>query len=129
MKTVLATLSLITGSIGVFLLVMFLVASAPPAVVFALGIGMLIQAGYTLAYLSGRLAGFEPWAQRLLIAGQTMALLVGSFGFLSSILYNVAPPGGDYEYGPLTVGALIAIQAATALWMHAFRSPRPEPVG
>jgi hypothetical protein len=121
MRTVLTTLSAINGLMGVLLLGLFFVADDTPAVVVALGIGMLVQAGYTLAYLAGLLSRFAPWALRALIAGQTVALLVGSFGFISSTLHNIDPAGGDPEYGPLTVGALIAFQAAVTLWMFAVR--------
>jgi hypothetical protein len=121
MRTVLTTLSAINGLMGVLLLGLFFVADDTPAVVVALGIGMLVQAGYTLAYMAGLLSRFEPWARRALIAGQTVALLIGSFGFISATLHNIDPPGGDPEYGPLTVGALIAFQAAVTLWMFAVR--------
>jgi hypothetical protein len=121
MRTVLATLSAINASMGIALLVVFAAAEDTPVIVGAFGIGLLIQAGYTLAYVAGRLSRFEPWALRALIAGQTVALLVGGFGFISSALYNIDPPGGDPEYGPLTVGALIAFQAAVTLWMFAIR--------
>jgi hypothetical protein len=89
--------------------------------VLALALGLLIQAGYTLAYVAGRLERFEPWALRALLAGQTVAFVVGAVGFASSAVYNIDPPAGDYEYGPLTVGALIALQAAVTLWMFAVR--------
>lgn len=121
MRTVLATLSAINASMGIVLLVLFAATEDTPVIVGALGIGLLIQAGYTLAYLAGLLSRFEPWALRALIAGQTIALLVGGFGIISSALYNIDPPRGDPEYGPLTVGALIAFQAAVTLWMFGIR--------
>jgi hypothetical protein len=121
MKTVLATLSAINASMGTMLLVLFAAAEDTPVIGGALGVGLLIQASYTLAYMAGLLYRFEPWARRALIAGQTVALLVGSFGFISATLHNIDPPGGDPEYGPLTVGALITFQAAVTLWMFAVR--------
>ena len=125
MKMVLATLSVINGLMGLTLLGLFLFTDDTPLVVPALGVGLLIQAGYTLAYMGGVLDALEPWSQRALLAGQTVAVLVGFFGFVASALYNVAPPGGDYEYGPLTIGALIAVQASVALWIFAVQD-RPE---
>lgn len=119
MKTVLATLSIINVLMGAALLGLLAFTQGTPPVVAALGIGLLIQAGYTLAYLGGFLDAFEPWSLRALVAGQTVALVVGALGFISSGLYNLNPPGGDYEYGPLTVGFLIALQAAVALWVFA----------
>ena len=125
MKTVLATLSVINGLMGLTLLGLFLLTDDTPLVVPALGVGLLIQAGYTLAYMAGVLDTLEPWSQRALLAGQTVAVLVGFFGFVTSAVYNVDPPGGDYEYGPLTVGARIAMQASVALWIFAVQD-RPE---
>ncbi len=125
MKTVLATLSVISGLMGVTLLGLFLVTDDTPLVVAALGVGLLIQAGYTLAYMAGALDALEPWSLRALLVGQTVAVLIGFFGFVASALYNVDPPAGDHEYGPLTIGALIAVQASVALWIFAVHS-RPE---
>jgi hypothetical protein len=49
------------------------------------------------------------------------------------VLYNLNPPGSDYEYGPLSVGALIALQAAATLWIYAVgqqhRGAQTEPAG
>ncbi len=125
MKTVLATLSVINGLMGLTLLGLFLVTDDTPLVVAALGVGLLIQAGYTLAYMAGALDALEPWSLRALLVGQTVAVLVGFFGFVASALYNVDPPAGDHEYGPLTIGALIAMQASVALWIFAVKG-RPE---
>jgi hypothetical protein len=125
MKTMLATLSVINGLMGLTLLGLFLVTGDTPLVVAALGVGLLIQAGYTLAYMAGALDDLEPWSLRALLVGQTVAVLVGFFGFVASALYNVDPPAGDYEYGPLTIGALIAMQASVALWIFAVQG-RPE---
>ena len=119
MKTILATLSVINVLMGVMLIGLLLVAEGTPMVVLALALGMLAQGGYTLAYLAGVLEAFEPWSLRALLAGQTVALVAGLVGFASSALYNLNPAGGDYEYGPLTVGALIALQAAATLRIYA----------
>lgn len=119
MKTMLVTLSIINALAGVALLGLILFSEDVPSVVAGLGIGLLIQSGYTLAYMSGHLRAFEPWSLRALVAGQTVGLMVGVLGFVSSALYNIAPANGDHEYGPLTVGALIAFQAVVALWIYA----------
>ncbi len=119
MKTMLVTLSIINALMGVALLGLILFSEDVPPVVAGLGIGLLIQSGYTLAYMTGLLRAFEPWSLRALVAGQTVALIVGVLGFVSSGLYNIDPPNGDYEYGPLAVGTLIAFQAAVALWVYA----------
>lgn len=133
MKTIAATLSAVNGVMGVLLIGLFLGSEDTPIVVLALGLGMLIQAGYTLLYLTGLLGSFEPWSLRALLVGQTVALVVGVLGLASSALYNLNPPAGDYEYGPLTVGALIALQAAATLRIYATRAgtanARTKPAG
>ena len=86
-----------------------------------LAAGLIFQAGYTQMYVGGLLDAREPWSLRALLAGQTFALLVGLLGFGSSALYNINPPQGDHEYGPLAVGMLIAFHAAVALWIFASR--------
>ncbi|MFB3044099.1 MAG: hypothetical protein ACE1Y9_01330, partial [Acidimicrobiia bacterium] len=119
MKTVLLTLSVINGLMGFALIGLFIITDDTPLVVVALGVGLLIQAGFVLAYLSGVLEALEPWSLRAILVGETVALLVGFFGFVSSALYNINPPGGDYEYGPLAVAALIGFHAVVALWVFA----------
>ena len=119
MRTVLATLSVINGLMGFALIGLFIITDGTPPIVVALGVGLLIQAGIVLAYMSGVLEALEPWSLRAILVGETVALLVGFFGFVSSTLYNINPPGGDYEYGPLAGAALIGFHAGVALWVFA----------
>ena len=119
MRTVLATVSVINGLMGFALIGLFIITNDTPLLVLVLGVGLLIQAGFVLAYLSGALQALEPWSLRAILVGETVALLVGFFGFVSSALYNINPPGGDYEYGPLAVAALIGFHAGVALWVFA----------
>lgn len=118
MKTMLVTMSMINALMGVALLGLTMFGEDVPRVVAGLGIGLLIQSGYTLSHMAGLLGTFGPWSLRVLVAGQTVGLMVGVLGFISSALYNIDPVNGDHEYGPLTVGALIASQAAVALWIY-----------
>ena len=127
MRTVLITLSVINGLMGLALLGVFVFTDDNPLVLLALAVSLMLQAGYTLAYMAGILDALEPWSTRALLTGETVALLVGFLGFVSSALHNIDPPRGDYEYGPLVVGTLIATQAATALWVFAARD-RPDAV-
>lgn len=121
MNTILGTLSALNGAMGLGLVGLFLFADDNPLIVLAIGAGLIVQAGYTIAFMNGRLDGFGNWSLRLLIVGQTAALVVGFLGSVSSARYNLSPTNGDYEYGPLAVGALIASQAAVALWIFAVR--------
>lgn len=128
MKTVLGTLSIINVLMGVGLLGLFALGEDVPAVVALLGVGLFIQAGYTLTYMTRSLRILEPWSLRALLAGQTAALVVGLFGLATSALYNINPPAGDHEYGPLTVGMLIALQAGVALWVFGVDRHSESPV-
>ena len=127
MKTVLATLSTINGAMGLFLIGLYVLTDSHPPIVMILALGLIIQGGYTLAHLSGRLQRFEPWSGRALLVGETVALVAGGLTFVASGLRNVAPPNGDYEYGPFVVGALIATQALAALVVYTNVSIRRSP--
>lgn len=127
MKTVLATLSTINGAMGLFLAGLYVLTDSHVPMVMILALGLIIQGGYTLAHLSGRLQRFEPWSLRALLVGETVALVAGGLAFVASGLRNVAPPNGDYEYGPFVVGALIAAQALAALVVYTNVSIRRSP--
>jgi hypothetical protein len=127
MKTVLATLSTINGAMGLFLIGLYVLTDNHPPMVLILALGLIIQGGYTLAHLSGRLQRFEPWSVRALLVGETVALVAGGLAFVASGLRNVGPPNGDYEYGPFVVGALIAAQALAALVVYTNVSIRRSP--
>ena len=127
MKTVLATLSTINGAMGLFLIGLYVLTDSHVPIVMILALGLIIQGGYTLTHLSGRLRRFEPWSVRALLVGETVALVAGGLAFVASGLRNVAPPNGDYEYGPFVVGALIATQALAALVVYTNVSIRRSP--
>lgn len=122
MRIVLGTLSALNVAMGLLLVGVFVFTTGNALIVLGLGAGLLLQGGYTLVLMVGALSRWEPLSSRLLLVGQTVAMLVGVLGSTSSALYNISPPNGDYEYGPLTVGFLIAAQAALSLWHFGFRS-------
>jgi hypothetical protein len=117
MKTVVATLSTINVAMGVFLMGLFAFTENDALVVPMLAVGLTIQGGYTLWYLTRFSRPLEPWSFRTLVAGQTIAVLVGGLGVVTTTVNNLlrAPPGADPEYGPIVVGALIAAQAVATL--------------
>ncbi len=123
-------LATINGAMGLFLAGLYVVTDNTPPIVIILALGLIIQGGYTLAHLMGRLEQFQPWSMRALLVGETVALVIGGLAFVASGLRNVAPPNGDYEYGPFVVGALIATQALAALVVYTNvnirRSPTPS---
>lgn len=121
MKTVLVTLSAVNVALGVFLAGIYLFTPGNPPIVAIIAGGLIIQGGYTLWYQTGRLRDMEPWATRALLSGETVSILIGAGWFVLSALANIDPPDGDYEYGPMAVGGLIAVQAAVAIHMYAVR--------
>lgn len=124
MKTVVTALSIVNIVLGGFLVGIFVSTGSDHAVVLLLGIGLMIQGGFTIWYLTGPRK--QPWATHALLAGQTVAFLVGVGGFVISVLNNINPTGGDYEYGPIAVGGMIAVHAATTLYLYAIRNVEPS---
>jgi len=132
-KAVVATTSVINLMMGVFLFGLFATTNDMPRAVPMLALGLVVQGGYTLVYLAGGLGRFEPWSIRALLAGETVALSVGTLGFATTAVNNILgyPLGPDPEYGPLTVGALIVIQAMATLIVFVRLAPsrdKREPV-
>ena len=122
MKTVLATLSVVNVVFGLFVIGLFLFVDETPALVLALGVGLIAQGGYTFAYMGGAVSMLEPWSTRLLLAGQTLALLVGVAAFAVSTVNNLDPLVTDREFGPMAAGGVIAAQAAAALYLFAVKA-------
>ena len=129
MKTVVATLSTINVAMGIFLmgLFVFTLSDAPVALIM-LAVGLTIQGGYTLWYLTSFSRALEPWSLRALLAGQTIAVLVGSLGFVTTTVNTLLrpPPVADPEYGPIVVGALIAAQAVATLYVYVVSNGRDQ---
>ena len=121
MQTVLATLCVINTVFGLFLVALFLFTQGSPILVLFLAVGLITQGGYTLWYMRVRSRSDEPWSSRILLTGETIALLIGVGGFTIAVMNNINPVNGDYEYGPIAVSGLIAAQAAAALYVYAIR--------
>ena len=119
MRTVLATLSVINIVFGLFLMALFLSTEDNPPLVLFLAVGLITQGGYTLWHMSRRSGSSEPWSSRVLLTGETIALLIGVGGFTIAVINNINPANGDYEYGPIAVGGLIVAQAFAALLVYA----------
>lgn len=121
MRTVLATLSVINLVFGLLLIALFSFTEDNPPLLLILAIGLIAQGGYTLWHMSGRSASGEPWTSRILLTGETIALVIGGGGFTIAVINNINPTNGDYEYGPIAVSGLIAAQAVAALYIFAVR--------
>lgn len=119
MKTVAATLSVMGFVAGLFLVGLYVVTTDPTIVPLLIGVGMLAQGLFTLIYLSNLLRSYERQAKHILLAGQTVALTVGIVGGMIGFVSNINPTNGDYEYGPMTMAALITLQAVFSLYLAA----------
>ena len=126
-KTALTTLSIMNIVFGLFVLGLFVFVDDTPVLVLLLGLGLIIQGAYTLVFMGAGLARVEPWATRALLAGQTVALLIGVAAFTVSTVNNLDPLVGDRVFGPMAAGGVIAAQAATALYLYAIRG-EPAPI-
>lgn len=124
MKTVLGTLAAVNVAAAAGLAGLLIFVDDVPLLVLAIALGLLLQGGYTLAYLAGALAQFEPHARQVFLIGHTLALLVGLLGAVSTVAYNINPPNGDNEYGPMTVALLILTLAVIAVWSEALLEKR-----
>jgi len=86
-----------------------------PLIVLAVGGSMIIQGGYTAAYLLGR---WRPWgdlASGALLAGQLISGCVGLGMLLNGIFYTARASNGDFEPAPILAGLLIGGNALLAL--------------
>jgi hypothetical protein len=119
MKTVVTTLSVLNIAAGIGLTVLAVAMEGTPPIVIALSAVLLIQGGYTLAYVGGLLgSGF---AQVLELAGSTLALVVGGVASVGAAIANIDPVGGDPEYAPMAVAMLIAAHGLASLIAFAGR--------
>lgn len=117
MRTVLMTLSSVNLVAGLLVTAMWVFMEETPPVVLALGLALLIQGGYTVWLLVGK--KLRPVAARLLIVGETLALLVGGGGLLVAIVNSIGAV--DPEYGPLLVAGLFGAHALAGLHLFAVR--------
>lgn len=95
-----------------------------PFVVLLVALSLLLQGGFTIGYLRGLWSSLWDNAAALFVAGEWAAALVGAFGTLQGILYNLNPRNGDFEFGPLMAAFLIGTHAAVGLLYAARTEPR-----
>ncbi|MEX1124667.1 MAG: hypothetical protein WD895_02745 [Acidimicrobiia bacterium] len=89
-----------------------------------IALGLILQGGYTLVWLSGRLQRWQRWASGLFAAGETTALVAGAmatFGVLSAF------DDSDPEYAPLMVAVVVAIHGLVGL-LAVFTSKEETPI-
>ena len=115
MKTIVASLSTLNLAAGSGLAVLYVIETSPSLLVLALSGTLLIQGGYTLALILGLFRSHNDTARHLQLTGSTLALAVGTVGFVTGFLANIAPVNNDPEYGPMTIALLIAAHGLTSL--------------
>ena len=116
MTTVLATLSTMCVLAGLALGTWGLI-ELQARVIPLFGVGLIVQGGFTLWILM-----VDPEAarwRRLLVAGQTVALVVGIAGLIANTVGSLV--SGDPEYGPMLITVLIFAQAGVTLYVYALR--------
>jgi hypothetical protein len=77
-----------------------------------IALALIVQGGYTLLWLGGRLRRWQRWASGLFAAGETTALTAGvfaTFGLMSVF------EDSDPEYAPLMVAVVVAIHGLIGL--------------
>ncbi|HXG71930.1 MAG TPA: hypothetical protein VNJ04_15080 [Gemmatimonadaceae bacterium] len=113
--------------IGMWIIGMWIVGTGHvPVVVVFIGISLLVQGVYTVAYLRGALRKWGDLATGALFAGQALAACVGGIGLVESVTQNINPPNGDVEMGPVLAGLLMLGQALLTLF-HLLASGRLQP--
>jgi uncharacterized membrane protein HdeD (DUF308 family) len=123
MKTTVATLSVLNIAAGLGLVVVYTVETSPPLLLLALGVALLTQGGFTLAYILGAFEAHAGAALHLQLVGSTLALIVGTIGFMVGLLGNINPVNNDPEYGPMTIAVLIAGHGFASLLAHTPHRP------
>jgi hypothetical protein len=77
-----------------------------------IALALILQGGFTLLWLSGRLEQWQGWASGLFAVGETTALVAGAvatFAVMSAI------DDSDPEYAPLMVAVVVAIHGLIGL--------------
>ena len=116
LKTALLTVSIIVVAFGLILSGMFLFANdGIPLIALFTGLALIIQGGFTIAYLGGALDPWKVWASQLFVSGEVASLLAGGLAFVQGFLYNMHPRNGDYEFGPMGLGVFMAAHAIIGL--------------
>ena len=89
MKIVVVTMAVLNLAAGFVFFGLAAVLTEPPLAGF--GIVLVAQGGYTLAYVGGVLSRFEPLADRLLVVGGTLALVLGTLGTIHGVIISFRP--------------------------------------
>jgi hypothetical protein len=120
-KTVVTTTSVVNLMFGVSMVGLYALAGPNPPFVAVTALCLMAQGGYTLWFIYGRTPSrFEPWPRRVLLSGETLALLVGVGGFVGATL-QTAQAAVDPEYAPIALTGLFTAQAVATVYLYAIR--------
>lgn len=114
MKIVVATLSVLNVAAGVAMALLYVIESDAPMFVLTISAALLVQGCFTLVLIVGAFSHIE-MARHVQLAGSTLALVVGTFGFATGFVANIDPVNGHPEYGPMTIALLIATHGFVSL--------------
>ena len=89
MKIVVVTMALLNIAGGVAFFGLAAILTEPPLAGF--GIVLLAQGGYTILFLAGKLQRFGWPAETLLVAGATLALVLGTLGTIHGVIISFRP--------------------------------------
>jgi hypothetical protein len=88
MRIVVATMALLNIAGGVAFFGLAVILTEPLA---GFGIVLLAQGGYTILFLAGKLQRFGSPAETLLVAGATLALVLGTLGTIHGVIISFRP--------------------------------------
>lgn len=114
MRTVVATLSVMSTLIGIGLLSMWLFSEQPLGLLAFAGV-LVVQGGFTLLLLTGWVGPMRDHARTIQLVGSTASVAVGLAGFAIGFLENIHPMNDDPEYAPMAVLFLIGVHGLASI--------------
>lgn len=127
MEIALGVLSSVNLLAGLALVALWLSIDGDPMIVLVLAAVLIVQGGYTLAYVGGAPDKAQPAARNILLAGSAAAVIVGGIAFIAGAIVNLQPATPDPEYGPMTVAFLLAAHGSLSL-VSAIADGRGQPL-
>jgi hypothetical protein len=118
LKTALLSLSMIVFAFGLFLTGAYFFdnfENGIPVIALLTGVALMIQGGFTIGWVGGAFESWKEWATQLFVSGEVASVLAGGLAAVQGFLYNMHPRNGDLEFGPMILGASMAVHAIVGL--------------